>query len=200
MDITEKEIFKMVYDWGRVGLVVDASAPAYKDTMRKYRKQVIAHFRIVVWVMILLNFLFFFAVSIPKAFAGEKYDPVTSLNAFYGALLGRASYYTTQGCLGCRDDLLMANGEVLDDNRRTVAYNKAPLGTLLLITNTKNGASTVAEVTDTGGFEKYGKIIDLSLATKNALGCSGDCPVMIYELKNQKENQENEVCIDWPQD
>lgn len=37
-----------------------------------------------------------------------------------------ASWYSIEHCLGCREDRLMANGEKLDDNKITCAYNYAP--------------------------------------------------------------------------
>lgn len=94
---------------------------------------------------------------------------------------GKASYYSINGCIGCNPDRIMANGERLDDNRMTVAYNHAPMNTKVIITNTKNGKTVVATVTDTGGFERHGKIADLSVATKNALGCGDVCNITILK-------------------
>lgn len=33
-----KEIFDMVYAWGRVGIVVDENAPAYRNTIKELLK------------------------------------------------------------------------------------------------------------------------------------------------------------------
>lgn len=97
-------------------------------------------------------------------------------------LEGNASYYSTEGCLGCSATLTMANGEPLDDKKLTVAFNKAPLNSYVTITHLSTGKQVTAKVTDRGGFEKHGKVIDLSLATKEALGCSSTCPVRVqYE-------------------
>lgn len=85
-------------------------------------------------------------------------------------ITGLASYYSRSGCLGCSKTLTMANGEPLDDSKLTVAYNRAPLNSFIKITNVKNGAIVTAKITDRGGFERHGKIVDLSVATKNALG------------------------------
>lgn len=92
---------------------------------------------------------------------------------------GKASYYSIEGCIGCHPDRIMANGERLDDNRLTIAYNHAPLNTPVKITNTINGKSVVATITDTGGFERHGKIADLSVATRDALGCGDVCHVAL---------------------
>jgi rare lipoprotein A (peptidoglycan hydrolase) len=87
---------------------------------------------------------------------------------------GKASYYTLNGCVGCRQDRLMANGERLDDSKLTVAFNRLPLNSMVKITNLDNGKSVTAKVTDTGGFERHGRIIDTSLAVKNAIDLKTD--------------------------
>lgn len=96
-------------------------------------------------------------------------------------LIGLASFYSIAGCLGCSPTFTMANGERLDDTKLTVAYNHAPLNSYIGIINRDNLKYTIAKVTDRGGFEKYGKIIDLSLATKEALGCGSTCRVEIIK-------------------
>jgi rare lipoprotein A (peptidoglycan hydrolase) len=92
---------------------------------------------------------------------------------------GLASYYSRAGCLGCSSTLTMANGQPLDDGALTIAFNRAKLGTRVSVTNTKTGKSTIATVTDTGGFERHGKIADLTIATRDAIGCGSTCTVTI---------------------
>lgn len=92
---------------------------------------------------------------------------------------GLASYYSENGCLGCSPTLTMANGQRLDDTKLTVAFNRAPLNRQVEITNQATGQTVIATVTDRGGFERHGKIIDLNLATKNAIGCGDVCRVSI---------------------
>jgi rare lipoprotein A (peptidoglycan hydrolase) len=92
---------------------------------------------------------------------------------------GKASYYSIDGCLGCNPGRIMANGEKLDDTRLTLAYNHLPMNTVVTVRNTETGASVRATVTDTGGFERHGKIADLSVATRDALGCGSTCPIVI---------------------
>lgn len=96
---------------------------------------------------------------------------------------GKASYYSREGCLGCSPTMTMANGEPLDDNRLTVAYNDAPLNSYVTIKNTKTGQSVTAKVTDTGGFERHGKIIDLTIKTRDAIGCGHVCDVEVNHAK-----------------
>ena len=109
----------------------------------------------------------------------QKSTPATSPNAPKKAVSGKASYYSVEGCIGCNDNRIMANGQRLDDTRATVAYNHLPLNTLVEITNTDTGKTVTVPVTDRGGFERHGKIADLSLATKNILGCGDVCNITI---------------------
>lgn len=78
----------------------------------------------------------------------------------------------------------MANGQPLDDSKLTAAYNRADLGKQLKVTDIKTGKSVVVEVTDRGGFEELGRIIDLSLAAKNLLGCDDLSMVSVQEIIN----------------
>jgi rare lipoprotein A len=98
---------------------------------------------------------------------------------------GEASYYSRSECVGCDPNMIMANGQPLDDSKLTVAFNKAELGSAAMVVNKANNKSVIARVTDTGGFEKLGRIIDLSLATKEATGCSDLCQVEVILLSNE---------------
>lgn len=109
----------------------------------------------------------------------EKQPEVEPVKSFEQGL---ASYYSREGCLGCSEELKMANGEPLDDTKQTVAYNKAPLGSYVAVTNIKNNRRVVAKVTDRGGYEKAGKVIDLSIATRDALGCANTCLVKVERI------------------
>ena len=77
----------------------------------------------------------------------------------------------------------MANGQPLDDNALTVAFNLEPLGTKLEITNTATGKTVIAEVTDTGGFHRHGRIVDVVPAVAEALELKTDQVVSIEVLK-----------------
>ena len=95
---------------------------------------------------------------------------------------GEASYYWTGGCLGCSANLTMANGQTLDDEKLTIAFMRLPLGSFVEVTNLANQKTVTAEVTDTGGFEKIGRIADLNKAVKEAIECSSLCQVKIKAL------------------
>lgn len=56
------------------------------------------------------------------------------------------------------------SGEVFDQNKMTCASTCYPINTLLEVINSENGKSVFVRVTDTGGFEQYGRKLDLSKA------------------------------------
>lgn len=97
---------------------------------------------------------------------------------------GKVSYYTRAGCLGCSPTLTMANGEPLDDTKLTIAFNKVKLNSMVKITNLDNNKSVVAKVTDTGGFERLGRIADLGLAVKDTIEAKTDTSSILIELLN----------------
>lgn len=94
---------------------------------------------------------------------------------------GFVSHYSRAGCLGCRKDLLMANGEELKDDRATIAFNWLPLNTRVKITNTDNGKSIEAVITDTGGFNKLNRIADLTPVVANYLQTKTDRSVVVIQ-------------------
>jgi len=95
---------------------------------------------------------------------------------------GIASFYSWAGCVGCNENRIMANRQPLDDTRLTVAYNRAPLNSFVNVKCKKTGRMVRAKVTDWGGFERLGRIIDLSVTTKNAIGCGGLCIVEVEKI------------------
>ena len=98
---------------------------------------------------------------------------------------GLASYYSKAGCLGCDPMFRTASGEILDDQKHTMAMPPEVvrkyqlMGKTLSVTNPKTKITIGVKVNDTGGFSKYGRIADLSLAAKNSLMCSDLCQVII---------------------
>lgn len=68
---------------------------------------------------------------------------------------------------------LTASGYVYDSNQFTCASNDYPFGTVLKVTNKENGKSVLVVVTDRGGFEKYGRKIDLSKAAFSKIASTG---------------------------
>lgn len=94
-------------------------------------------------------------------------------------LEGEASFYSRAGCLGCDPQVIMANGQPLDDNALTMAIGadrKHLVGYRARVTSLATGKSVVVTITDTGGFykAKYGhRVADLTIATKQAIGMAG---------------------------
>jgi len=94
-------------------------------------------------------------------------------------LEGEASFYSRAGCLGCDPQMIMANGQPLDDNALTMAIGanlKQYVGYHARVTSLATGQSVVAKITDTGGFyqARYGhRVADLTIATKTAIGMRG---------------------------
>lgn len=102
---------------------------------------------------------------------------------------GKASYYSKDGCLGCHEQQIMANGEVFDENDHTLAMpaewrksgkvqlntKKCPECGFVRVTNLNTGVVVNgARITDTGGFLKYGRVADLSKGLAEALGLKTD--------------------------
>ena len=73
----------------------------------------------------------------------------------HAAECGKASWYGA-----AHHGKLMANGKPFNMHALTAASNTLPLGTKARVTSGKR--SVVVTITDTGGFGKYGRIIDLS--------------------------------------
>lgn len=66
---------------------------------------------------------------------------------------------------------VMANGERFNKyDASIVASNDLPLGTEIKVTNVENGKSLVMTVKDRGGFEKYGRKLDVSREAAKKLG------------------------------
>lgn len=70
---------------------------------------------------------------------------------------GKASFYAE-----AHHGKTMANGRPFNMNAMTAASNTLPMGSNARVTAGKR--SVVVKITDTGGFGKYGRIIDLSKA------------------------------------
>jgi peptidoglycan lytic transglycosylase len=65
-----------------------------------------------------------------------------------------------------------ADGERYDPKKFTAAHRTLPFGTLLRVTDIRNGRSVTVTVNDRGPFVK-GRVLDLSLAAAKALRITG---------------------------
>lgn len=89
---------------------------------------------------------------------------------------GKVSYYSHAGCLGCSKNQITKSGEPFDENALTLAIpaqwlRDIPMGSMVRVTNLDNGLTVIAKANDTGGFLKYNRVADLSLATCKAVKC-----------------------------
>jgi len=77
-----------------------------------------------------------------------------------------------------------ANGERFDTHDFTAAHKTLPFNTLLKVTNLENNLYTVVRINDRGPFIK-GRIIDLSNASKTAIGMGGTAQVKIEQITEE---------------
>lgn len=82
--------------------------------------------------------------------------------------VGRASWYGPQ-----HHGRRMANGQIFNQWSLTCASNSYRLGTILQVTNLRNGRTVRCRVTDRGGFTRLGRIIDLSRGSFRRLASEG---------------------------
>ncbi len=96
------------------------------------------------------------------------------------ALDGIASYYW-QG-------QMTASGEKFNKRDMTAAHPTLPFGTLVEVTNTRNGKKTVVRINDRGPF-KPGRVIDVSEAAAEVLDMTGRglAPVKLQVVRTADE-------------
>jgi rare lipoprotein A len=64
------------------------------------------------------------------------------------------------------------------------AHRSYPFGTMVRVTNRKNGRSVVVRIIDRGPFIR-GRVIDVSPAAARVLGFSGLAPVVLAVVNNK---------------
>lgn len=67
-------------------------------------------------------------------------------------------------------------------NALTAAHNSLPFGTRVEVTNLSNKKKVTVRINDTGGFAKYGRVIDLSKRANQIIDCNL-CKVKLRVLK-----------------
>ncbi len=90
------------------------------------------------------------------------------------ALSGIASVYSYKGGR-------TASGEAMNPAGLIAAHRSYPFGTMVRVTNRRNGRSVVVRIIDRGPFIR-GRVIDISPAAARALGFSGIAPVTLAVL------------------
>ena len=71
-----------------------------------------------------------------------------------------------------------ASGEAVNPENLTAAHRSLPFGTMVRVTNTRNGRSIVVRINDRGPFTR-GRVIDVTPAAARALGFSGVASVKL---------------------
>src|SRR5438445_5019695 len=69
-----------------------------------------------------------------------------------------------------------ASGETTNPSGLTAAHRTLPFGTMVRVTNRRNGRSVVVRINDRGPFTR-GRVIDVTSAAASQLGFSGLTPV-----------------------
>ena len=83
-----------------------------------------------------------------------------------------------------------ASGEIFDMYGMTAAHKKLPFGTIVVVTNEKNGKSVVVRINDRGPFVS-GRIIDLSYGAAYLIGMikDGVVPVKVEIISMGKKKK-----------
>ena len=109
--------------------------------------------------------------------------------------IGVASYYT-DASVDPRWGGATKSGEQFDETLLTAAVPpsrwKELRGKRLKVTNKETGQSVIVKVNDTGGFEKYGRSVDLSKAAFESIGslAKGLMNVDIEIVEEEEEKKE----------
>lgn len=77
---------------------------------------------------------------------------------------------------------------------QTAAFNRAPLNTWLRVRNPRNSRFVDVRVNDTGPFEKFGVLIDLSRGAYNALGLKDGDKVLLRRIPGSDVVPEPTLC------
>ncbi|MDR0525201.1 MAG: septal ring lytic transglycosylase RlpA family protein [Spirochaetaceae bacterium] len=109
-------------------------------------------------------------------FCGAQNQPVASNGAYRQE--GIASWYGSD-----YDGRTTASGEIFNSKEKTASHPSLPFGTVLKVTNTQNGLSTVVRVNDRGPLKPV-RIIDVSRAAAEELGliAVGTAPVILESI------------------
>lgn len=103
---------------------------------------------------------------------------------------GMASYYANKF-----NGRRTANGDVFSNKKMTAAHRTLPFGTLVEVTNLRNGRSVVVRINDRGPYA-HPRVLDLSSAAAKKIGMhrSGVAKVKIAILnKNTKSGSNREL-------
>jgi rare lipoprotein A len=77
-----------------------------------------------------------------------------------------------------------ASGDAFSPQKLTAAHRTLPFGTMVRVTNVRNGRTVVVRINDRGPFTK-GRVIDLTPAAASQLKFFGLVPVTLEVIKAQ---------------
>jgi len=97
-----------------------------------------------------------------------------------GSLVGSAYAETGIASVYAYQNGKTASGERVDPSQLTAAHKSLRFGTMVKVTNEKNGRTVMVRINDRGPFVR-GRVIDLTPAAANQLGFSGVAPVVVSE-------------------
>jgi rare lipoprotein A len=102
--------------------------------------------------------------------------------SFFPVTEGKASFYADQF-----HGRKTANGETFNMGMLTAAHPSLPFGTLVRVTNLRNGKDVIVRINDRGPFVK-GRIIDLSISAAKEIGLikSGTARVKLEALSSNR--------------
>lgn len=101
----------------------------------------------------LITISLFLSISLSNAKESEKY-----------VAIGKSSWYSVK----CNGGTKTASGQKLNNNSNTAAHKTLPFGTLVRVTNLKNGKSEVVKINNRGPYIK-GRIIDVTIGVAKKL-------------------------------
>ena len=114
----------------------------------------------------------------PAAFKGRSFIAACAVLFFAGhaaqAQTGIASIYAYAGSK-------TASGQRAHPGGLTAAHRTLPFGTMVKVTNRRNGKAVTVRINDRGPFIR-GRVIDVTPAAARALGFSGLAPVTLAVL------------------
>ena len=115
----------------------------------------------------------------PAATPAPAAAPVAAPATAAAGMEGLAAYYSDR-----LDGRRTASGQVFDQSKLTAAHQTLPFGTMVKVTNTKNGRSVVVRINDRGPTQA-GRVVDLSRAAASKLGMlrAGLVPVKLEVVK-----------------
>ena len=81
---------------------------------------------------------------------------------------------------------MTASGERFSPEKLTAAHRTLPFGTMVRVTNLRNGRIVVVRINDRGPFDK-GRVIDITPAAAKELHFSGLAPVTLTVIEPARQ-------------